>query len=190
MLEFRKRGIQIHKDSSEKKRRVACFLFSVVFHLLLVYVLFHSKVSVNINLVQLEIREVALISPEQLYIPENLEALTRGIREEELRAEGRIPGKASENERTKEEPGSGKPDAKSSINQDLYSITGEDISASKGKDAFLSDLASIFMLGGSFKSESDLPADYVLDLSLDFGRTQKFLDEAERIMLERNTRQL
>jgi TonB family protein len=190
VLEFRKRGIQILKDSSEKKRKAACFLFSVVFHGLLVYVLFQSKVSVNINLVQLEIREVALITPEQLFIPENLEALTKGIREEELRAEGRISGKANEDERAKEEPGGGQLDAKSGIRQGLYPPIDEDVRASKGTDAFLSNIASVFRLGGFFKSESDLPTDYVLDLSLDFGRSQKLLDEAERIMLESNIRQL
>ena len=190
MLEFKKRGVQIHKDRYEKKRRGVCFLFSVVIHVLLAYVLFHSKVSVNINLDQLEVREVTLISPEQLFIPENLEDLIKGFREEELRADGRIPGAPSEDKRAKGEPGSDKPDAKSSISQDLYSITGENISASKDKDAFLSDLASIFKLGGSFKSESDLPADYVLDFSLDFGKTLKLLSEAERVSLERNIQQL
>ncbi len=190
MLELKKRGIQIHKDSSEKKRRIACFLLSVVFHGLLAYMLFHSKISVNINLVPLEIREVALIAPEQLFIPENLDALTMGIREEELRAESRIPGKSNEDERAKEESGGGLLDAKSRRSQGVYPTIDEEANASKGADAFLSDIASVFRLGGSFKSESDLPVDYVLDLSLDFGRTHKLLDDAERNMLERNIRQL
>jgi TonB family protein len=153
-------------------------------------VLFYSKVSVNINLVQLEVREVALISPEQLIIPENLEALIKDIREEELKEDDRIPGKPSGDKRAIDELGSGRNDAKPSINPDLYSIKGEETGASKDKDTFLLDLASIFKIGGPFKSESDLPADYVLDFSFDFGKTQKLLDEAERISFEKNIKQL
>jgi TonB family protein len=153
-------------------------------------VLFYSKVSINIDLVQLDVREVALISPEQLLIPENLEALIKGFRKEELIRDDRFLRRPSGDKRAIDEMGIGRSDAKSSINPEMYSIKGEEISASKDKDTFLSDLASIFKLRGSFKPESDLPADYVLDFSLDFGKTLKLLSEAERVSLERNIQQL
>lgn len=156
----------------------------------LIIVLFYLNVSVSINLEQLEVRDVVLVSPEQLIIPMDIEDFIRRFQEtgrDELGGESdkdeNLQGKAGVREdhaRTSESVSRGEP----------YSTERGDNRTPTEEEAFYADLVSMFTLGGSFKSESDLPPDYVLDLSLEFGRTQKLLSEAERASLERNVKQL
>jgi len=153
-------------------------------------VLFYLNVSVSINLEQLEVRDVVLVSPEQLIIPMDIEDSLRR-RQETARDEpggdedkgAMLPDKAAvlvNPAQTSESVSPG----------ELYSTGRTDNRIPTGEEAFYSDLASNFRLGWSFKSESDLLPDYVLDFSLDIGKTQKLLSEAERAKLERNVKQL
>jgi TonB family protein len=156
----------------------------------LITVLFNLKVWVEINFDQLEVREVILVSPEQLFIPSNIEDFMRRLQKtgkDELGKESNKGTKLQDRAGAREDNAQV---SESESSQELYSTESEKNRTSKEEGAFLSDLASIFKLGGSFKSESDLPADYVLDFSLDFGKTLKLLSEAERVSLERNIQQL
>lgn len=156
----------------------------------LIIVLFYLNVSVSINLEQLEVRDVVLVSPDKLFIPMDIEDSLRRLQEtgrDEFGGDedegAMLPDKAG---------GLGEPtQTPASVSRgELYSTERSDNPTPTEEDAFYADLASMFTLGGSFKSESDLPPDYVLDLSLEFGRIQKLLSEAERASLERNVKQL
>lgn len=156
----------------------------------LITVLFYLNVSVSINLEQLKIREAVLVSPEQLIIPmdieDSLKRLQETARDEFGGDEDKgamlpdIVGGLGEPTQTPASVSRGEP----------YSTERSDNRAPTEEEAFYSDLASMFTLGGSFKSESDLPPDYVLDLSLEFGKTLELLSELERASLERNVKQL
>lgn len=179
--------MKIIKDRVGSKRRAASFLFSLLIHVALITVLLYLNVSVGINLEQLRIREAALVSPEQLIIPMDTEDSLRRLREtarDELEGdEGTMP---PDKTGVRMNPAQ----APSSVSRgELYSTERSD-NQIPTEEAFYSDLVSNFRLGGSFKSESDLPPDYVLDFSLEFEKTQKLLSEAERAKLERNIKQL
>jgi TonB family protein len=182
--------MKIKKDRVDSKRRAACFLFSLLIHVALITVLLYLNVSVGINLEQLRIREAVLVSPEQLIIPMDIEDFMRH-RQETARDEpggdedkgAMLPDKAAVRRNPAQTP--------SSVSRgELYSTERSDDRIPTEEEAFYSDLASNFKLGWSFKSESDLLPDYVLDFSLEFEKTQKLLSELERAKLERNVKQL
>ena len=180
--------MKIKKDRVDSKRRVACFLFSLLIHVVLITVLLYLNVSVGFNLEQLRIREAVLVSPEQLIIPMDTEDSLRRLREtarDELEGdEGTMP---PDKTGVRMNPAQ----APSSVSRgELYSTERSDNRIPTEEEAFYSDLVSNFRLGGLFKSESDLLPDYVLDFSLEFEKTQKLLSEAERAKLERNVKQL
>jgi TonB family protein len=180
----------IKKDRADSKRRAACFFFSFLIHAVLITVLFSLNISVSINLEQLKVREALLVSPEQLIIPRDMEDSLRRLQET-----SRDEPRGDEDKRAMIQDKAGvrgnpaqTPEA---VNQEeLYSKERNDDRIPTEEEAFFSDLASNFKLGGSLKSESDLHPDYVLDFSLEFGNTQKILSEVERATLERDAKQL
>ncbi len=169
---------------------MACFLFSLLIHIVLITVLFSLNVLVSINLEQLKVREAVLVSPEQLIIPMDTEDFLRRLQEtarDELRGDEDKGARLPDSTGFRGDPAQ-TPEA---VNrEELYSTERSDNRLPTEEEAFYSDLASNFKLGWSFKSESDLLPDYVLDFSLELGKTQELLSGEERAGLERNVKQL
>ncbi len=156
----------------------------------MITLLFSLNVSVNIHLEQLKIREAVLVSPEQLIIPLDIEDSLK-----------RFQGTAKDEHREDEYKGTRLPDKEGvrgspaqpseSVNpEELYSTERSVNRPPTEEEIFYSDLASNFKLGWSFKPESDLLPDYVLDFSLEFGSAQKLLSVTEKSELERDVKQL
>ncbi len=144
----------------------------------------------SINLEQLEIRKAALVSPEQLIIPMDIDDSLRRLQET---ARDELGGDEDKGSILPDKKGvRGNPDQTSeTVNPQEYYSTERNVNRiPTEEEAFYSDLASNFKLGWSFKPESDRLPEYVLDFSLEFGKTQKLSSEVERANLERNVKQL
>ncbi len=148
------------------------------------------NVSVSINLGQLKIREAVLVSPEQLIVPPDIGDFLK-----------RLQGTARDEHKKDEDKGIGLPDkegirgspahtSESVSPEEIYSTERSDNLLPTEEETFYSDMVSNFKLGWSFKPESDVLPDYVLDFSLEFGNVQKLLSEIERADLERDVKPL
>jgi TonB family protein len=153
-------------------------------------VLFYINVSVSINLEHLKIREVALVSPEQLIIPMDTEDSLRRLDETSRDELGGDEDKGALLPDKTGDRGDPSQTSETVSRGELYSTERSDNRIPTEEEMFYSDLASNFFLGWSFKSESDLLPDYVLDFSLEFNKAQNLLSEMERANFERNVKQL
>ncbi len=157
--------------------------------MVLVIVLFYLNVSVSINIEQLKIREAVLVSPERMIIPLDIGDTLKRLQETARDKFGGDEDKGAMLPDKKGVRGNPAQTSETVTREGIYYTERGDKPIPK-EESFYSELASNFKLGWSFKSESDLLPDYVLDFSLDFGKNQKLLSEKERAYLEKNVKQL
>lgn len=183
-------GIKIKKDRVDSQRRAVCFLASLLIHGTLIALLFSLKVSVRIDLELLEVRNALLVSPEQLFIPMDIEDSLRRLQET---ARDELGGESSRDKNIQDKAGVRGDQGRTSepVKRGRASSTGRsDSQIPIEEEAFSAELASMFAQGVSFKSDSDLPPETILDLSLEVANTRKLLSETERDLLERYVKQL
>lgn len=155
-------------------------------HAILFYLILHSKVTYKIYPDQIEVRDVIIVSPEEIFVPENIEEIIKSspfiedFSDIRLKKRDRFSFKAKPLPKESEtlageivvpEPGKEKR---------AYAPEGIDIEDITGKKVSSSDLTSKFKLKLPLKIESELPEDYKLDLSRTDERIKSPLKELEK----------
>lgn len=152
MLKFIERGSQINKNGSEVRRRGVCFLISVIFHTLFIYLLFNIKFEIKIFPDKEVVREVVLVSPEKIFIPENIKNFVKSFSEKGIKNDiGFLDYRVG---------------SKVEIDQILNQVKRKNIKDKTDNLTFKSDIPLRFELGLPSRFKPDLPPDYKLDLSL------------------------
>jgi len=155
-------------------------------HALFLYLILHSKVTYKIYPDKWDVREVFIVSPEGLFVPENIEESIKSspVIEEfsdmRLKEADRFSFKAKQLQKETETltdeiavPELGK-------EKRAYAPEGADIEDVTARKASASDLTSPFKLNLPLKVESGLPEDYKLDLSRTDERMKSPLKELEK----------
>jgi len=163
------------------RRKALCFLFSSIFHIAFGYVLFHYRFTVKLYLDKFQVRNVVIVPPEKLYVPENINNLSSTLPEldmieaRQIARRGTGPRDRSEiglSDSLKEEIGAG---------EHLSSVTGTQSPAEAGIPFATSALTSGFGLDLPSKAKSNLPGgDYRLDLSQGAGEAKNILNRMEK----------
>jgi len=155
----------------------------------LISVLVKLNVPVSVDLGQLEVREAFLVSPEKLFVPENIGDFRKRVQDTGEERYGREGGRDAGLQERTGAPGEVQTQRPVSPGES-YAAEGAARLVPTEEEGFYSGLASRFSLGGPVKSESALPPEYVQDFSLDFGKTQEILSEMERTRLEKSIKPL
>jgi TonB family protein len=168
------------------KRRAACLLFSLIIHAFFAYLLYNYRYTYRIYPKKLEIREVFIVSPEKLYIPENIENFVKNSPDIGLETNKKIAAKEWRLKSKSETPVHKNPESEIDIGQSLNIINDKNIKNEAETKEYKTDLLSEFGLNLPLKFELDLPTDYKLDLSLSSGKTKNTSGEAAKENLKRN----
>ena len=186
VLRFIQRGLKINTVESGLKRRAACFLFSLIIHALFAFMLFDYRFIIGIYQKKQEIREVFIVSPEKLYIPENIENFVKSPPAIWLQTNKNISAKEWRLKSKSEIPVKKNLGSEIDIGQSLNSINDKNIINEEETKEYQTDLFSGFGLNIPSKIKSDLPSDYKLDLSLRSIKTKNMPGEAGKGNLKRN----
>lgn len=173
-------GIQISINRSDLRRKALCFLFSSLFHIAFGYVLFHYRFTVKLYLDKFQVRNVVIVPPDKLYVPENINNLSSTLPDSDMIGARQIARRGTgpldrsdlgPSDSLKEEIGPG---------EFLSSATDTQSLAEPGIPSTISALASGFGLDLPSKDKSSLHGHYRLDLSLGAGEAKNILSGMEK----------
>ena len=166
-----KGGFVIFANKPELVKKGFSLLLSLLFHALIILSVLHLKYTYKIYPDEIEIREVIIVPPDKLFIPNYRETLPEISYEENyefLRERKKISNKfeteAHHISRSIPEK-----------NLSPHQITPKSLEGRSGDMSSPSALASKFKLKFPSASKTDSSTNYKLDLSLDYGKPQQTL---------------
>ncbi len=170
MLKLIEGDIRINQNRYGLRRRIVCFLLSFMLHTLSLYLIFHSRITYKIYPDKWDVREVFIVSPEEIFVPENIEEVIRSspfIEEfSDLRSKKR--DRFSFKQQLQEEPEAFAEEMavpERGKEEKAYPAESLEIEQETRVEESASDLTSTFKLNLPLKAVSGLPEDYKLDLS-------------------------
>lgn len=166
-----KGGFVILTNKPELVKKGVSFLLSLLFHALIILSILHLKYTYKIYPDEVEIREVIIVPPEKLYIPNYIETFPKISNEENyefLGEEKKISNKFETEAHNIPRPIPEK-------NLSPHQIIHKSLEGRTDGITLPSALTSKFKLKLPSASETDSSTNYKLDLSLDYGKPQQML---------------